>query len=96
MSNHRIVVRASGTAVVMNITFADGRADLHIPLSPGDAWQLATMLTASVADAASNHAFEIAAKVSCPDCQVKVGRARQDLLEKAQGAKRAHTKKEEP
>ena len=81
----KIAVNVQGVTVVL--TQADERTKVSSPLSAGDAFQLGSMLFASMADAAANYAFHQAAQVACPDCQVKIVRARQALAEQATKAR---------
>lgn len=78
----KLTVNVHGMQIVL--TSEDGRVKLSSALAPGEAFQLASMLFASVADAAANLAFHQAANAACPDCQVKIARARQVMAEEGQ------------
>jgi hypothetical protein len=81
----KIAINVQGVNIVL--TQADERTKVTSALSAGDAYQLGSMLFASMADAAANYAFHQAAGVACSDCQVKIARARQALAEQAAKAR---------
>jgi hypothetical protein len=84
-----ITVQVQGLTIALKQDSPDGLSSLSTPLNPQQAYQLATILFAAVADAGANMAFHAAANVVCTECQLKIARARQALAE--QGAAKRKT-----